>query len=148
MRLCSLRLNIIRPEDINKAFPPLVLGANLFGNISIKDNQIIISYHPQVMAMLNGSIDGCLIDMKTMKEIKSDVGKKMMFWLSAWASHDRYQRINLDTLATHVWSEEAKTPVLKRKRRHQLKKELENLSLKGWNVNIDDGLCEIKRPKL
>lgn len=148
MRLCSLRLNIIRPEDVNKAFPPLVLGANLFGNLSIKENQIVISYHPQVMAMLNGSIDGCLIDMSTMKEIKSDVGKKMMFWLSAWASHDRYQKIFLDTLATHVWSEEAKTPELKWKRRHQLKKELTNLSGKGWDVKIDEGLCEIKRPKL
>lgn len=148
LRMCSMRLHVFSKEQENKTIPDLLIGSSLFGNLTTSDGRIAISYNPMVMAMINGYVNGCLIDMALMKSLKTDVSKKAFFWLSAWASHDRFQSIKLDTLVNHVWSNKTVTNELVRKRRFQLKKSLDDISNLGWIIKIDGDMCKIKRPKI
>ncbi|SCC92968.1 Replication C family protein (modular protein) [Thiomonas sp. X19] len=78
----------------------------------------------------------------------SPVGQVLYHWLACWRpGYGTCPPIGLDTLARHVWGEDAKGATA-RERRQQLRKALAELPTDEWSVGIDRQLVRIERKNI
>uniref|UniRef100_E6PSI4 Putative Replication protein C n=1 Tax=mine drainage metagenome TaxID=410659 RepID=E6PSI4_9ZZZZ len=78
----------------------------------------------------------------------SPVGQVLYHWLACWRpGYGTCPPIRLDTLARHVWGEDAKGAMVRR-RRQQLRDALAELPIDEWSVEIDKQVARIERKNI
>ena len=78
----------------------------------------------------------------------SPVGQVLYHWLACWRpGYGTCPPIGLDTLARHVWGEDAKGAMVRR-RRQQVRDALAELPIDEWSVGIDRQLVRIERKNI
>lgn len=78
----------------------------------------------------------------------SPVGQVLYHWLACWRpGYGTCPPIGLDTLARHVWGEDAKGAMVRR-RRQQLRDALAELPIDEWSVGIGKQVVHIERKNI
>ena len=78
----------------------------------------------------------------------SPVGQVLYHWLACWRpGYGTCPPIRLDTLARHVWGEDAKGAMVRR-RRQQLREALAELPIDEWGVEFDKQVARIERKNI
>ena len=121
-----------------------------FGLIShwgMKEGEAYVSINPFVTRLWSLQMTGTFVNMNAIKGLRSEIAKKLFFWLCAWASCDRVQSISLNRLVYSVWAEETATKDTIKKRRMRVRDAMESISkLDGWSVQKVEDIYHIQRP--
>lgn len=122
-----------------------------FGLIShwgMREGEAYVSINPFITRLWNFQMAGAFVDMKAIKGLKSEIAKKLYFWMCAWASSEREQKVTVDRLVFNVWAESDVTPDVLRKRRQRVRDGMKSIGqLPGWNVELVGDTYSIQRPR-
>ena len=127
------------------------VGFSLIAHWGMKEGNAYVGINPFLSNAILGSMPVTHLDMTHMRAIRGEIGKKLLLWLSAWASYDRTQAIGLDKLVGHVWGDSAKDNAAMRKRRLRVRAALTTIAkLEGWEIQpteTNDAIFSIRKPK-
>lgn len=114
-----------------------------------KEGKLFVSLNPQLAEAIMGERPYTLLDMAEIRALQTDPARLIHQRLSGWIDAGKLGRVELDTLCTYVWPDEACDPNTMKTRRQKARKALKELSEAGWRVNeYAKGKWEIRRPKV
>lgn len=97
------------------------------------DGRLFVALNPSITdAVLGGR--HVRIELDEIRRLETDPARLMHQRLCGWIDPGKSGRIELDTLCSYVWSNDA-TPEAMKKRRQGIRKALAELEIVGWSVN-------------
>lgn len=98
-----------------------------------KTQNFHVALNPRLTQAILGTRSHARVDMDEVRHIKSDVTRLIHQRLCGWVWPGKKVKIELDTLCSYAWPEEAK-PDTQRKRRQYAKNAVMELKALGWVV--------------
>ncbi|MGN0921719.1 MAG: replication protein C, IncQ-type [Cellvibrio sp.] len=110
------------------------------------DGRLWVALNPRITEAILGQRPYARIDMDEVRALHTDPARLMHQRLCGWIDAGKYGRVELDTLCTYAWPNEASANAMKR-RRGIARKALSELVAVGWMAReYAKDKWEIKRP--
>lgn len=113
-----------------------------------QDGKLYVALNPMIARAIMGGRQHVRISMAEVRALQTDPARLMHQRLCGWIDPGKSGRVELDTLCSYVWPDQANAEAMK-KRRQTARKALAELTTLGWTVSeYTKGKWEIKRPPI
>jgi hypothetical protein len=108
--------------------------------------KLFVALNPRLAEAVMGERPHTRIDMAEVRALQTDPARLMHQRLCGWIDPGKSGRVEIDTLCSYIWPDQASTEAMK-KRRQTARKALAELAALGWKVGeYAAGKWEIGRP--
>ncbi|TDQ37362.1 replication protein C, IncQ-type [Tepidicella xavieri] len=108
--------------------------------------KLFVALNPRLAEAVMGERPHTRIDMAEVRALQTDPARLMHQRLCGWIDPGKSGRVEIDTLCSYIWPDQASTEAMK-KRRQTARKALAELAALGWKVSeYAAGKWEIGRP--
>lgn len=115
-----------------------------------QDGRLYVALNPLIARAIMGGphVQHIRIDMAEVRKLKTDPARLIHQRLCGWIDPGKSGRVELGTLSSYVWPDEATNPNTVKKRCQTARKALAELVAVGWKLDeYAKGKWEIGRPK-
>lgn len=110
--------------------------------------KLFVALNPRLAEAVMGERPHTRIDMAEVRALQTDPARLMHQRLCGWIDPGKSGRVEIDTLCSYVWPDQASNPNTLKTRRQVARKALAELAAVGWTVSeYAAGKWEISRPK-
>lgn len=112
-----------------------------------QSGKLFVALNPRLAEAVMGEASYTRIDMAEVRGLRTDPARLIHQRLSGWIDPGKVRRVELDTLCSYVWPDQANPEAMK-KRRQTVRKSLTELTAVGWMVSeYVKGKWEVGRPQ-
>ena len=111
-----------------------------------QEGKLFVALNPRLAEAVMGERPHSRINMVEVRALQTDPARLMHQRLCGWIDPSKSGRVEIDTLCSYIWPDQASTEAMK-KRRQTARKALAELAALGWKVSeYAAGKWEIGRP--
>ena len=111
-----------------------------------QDGKLYVALNPLIAQAVMGGRQHVRINMNEVRALQTDPARLIHQRLCGWIDPGKARRVELDTLCSYVWPDDASTEAMK-KRRQTARRALAELIAVGWKMDeYAKGKWEIRRP--
>ncbi|WP_039884709.1 replication protein C, IncQ-type [Acidocella sp. MX-AZ02] len=111
-----------------------------------QDGKLYVALNPLIAQAVMGGRQHVRINMNEVRALQTDPARLIHQRLCGWIDPGKARRVELDTLCSYVWPDDASAEAMK-KRRQTARRALAELVAVGWKVDeYAKGKWEIRRP--